>query len=76
MGESTPFLPTQWSKTLATEVVIKACYTLYKLLFSFPVVFVMFGVYKNLLDSQTLWSTAQWIRKGTTVPELCGWQLR
>lgn len=75
-GEPTPFLPTQWSKTPATEVVIKARYTLYELLFSFPATFVMFGAYKDLLDPQTLWSTAQWIRKGAGVPELYGRQLR
>lgn len=65
VGEPTPFLPTQWSKTLAPKVVIKACYTLYELLFSFPAMFVTFGVYQDLLDPQILRSTAQWIMKGT-----------
>lgn len=52
-----------WS--LATEVAIKACYTLYELLFSFPAMFVTFGVQKDFLEPQT----TQGIRKGTSLPE-------
>lgn len=76
VGEPIPFLPTQWSKTLATEVVIKTCYTLYELLVSLPAMFVTLGMYKDTLDPRTLWSTADWIRKGTREPALCCWQLR
>lgn len=58
---------------LATEVGYKSLLLLLALLLILPVTFGLSEVYKDLLDLQILQSTAQGIKRVTSLPQQHGW---
>lgn len=72
--EATPlfFLPIQLSKT-GYRSGYKSLLLLLALLLILPVTFGLSEVYKDLLDLQILQSTAQGIKRVTSLPQQHGW---